>query len=463
MSTILIKNAQTVITNDDTLGQIPGGWVLIRDDVIEQIGRPADPLPGEADTVIDAANMAVMPGLINTHHHFYQTLTRAVPGAQDQELFDWLVRLYPIWGEMDADAVYTSTLTAMAELILSGCTTSSDHLYLIPNGSSFDDQVRAAQKIGIRFHLTRGSMSLGRSRGGLPPDHVVQEEDAILKDCQRVIETYHNPKPNAMLRVALAPCSPFSVTQDLLRQAARLARSYENVMLHTHVAETRDEETFCVQNFGMRPAPLMQSLGWTGPDVWWAHSIFVNSEEIRMMAETGTGVAHCPSSNMRLGSGICPVREMIDAGVKVGLGVDGSASNDSSHLFTEARNALLLQRVNGGAAAFSVEEAFRLATRGSAQVLGRNELGVLAPGKAADVIGVRLDTLSMAGGAVHDPLGALLLCTVQGVDFSVINGQVVVHKGKLLTLDLEELIGQHNRIARKIVQKYPVPERFKLV
>ena len=462
MSTTLIKNAQTVITNDDALGQIPGGWVLIRDNRIEQIGRP-DQQPGQADTVIDASNMAVMPGLINTHHHFYQTLTRAVPGAQDQELFDWLVRLYPIWGEMDADAVYTSTLTAMAELILSGCTTSSDHLYLIPNGSSFDDQVRAAQKIGIRFHLTRGSMSLGRSQGGLPPDHVVQEEDAILKDCQRVIETYHDPKPNAMLRVALAPCSPFSVTQDLLRQAARLARSYEGVMLHTHVAETRDEETFCVQKWGMRPAPLMQSLGWTGPDVWWAHSIFVNSEEIRMMAETGTGVAHCPSSNMRLGSGICPVREMIDAGVKVGLGVDGSASNDSSHLFTEARNALLLQRVNGGAAAFSVEEAFRLATRGSAQVLGRNELGVLAPGKAADVIGVRLDTLSMAGGAVHDPLGALLLCTVQGVDFSVINGQVVVQKGKLLTLDLEELIGQHNRIARKIVQKYPVPERYKLV
>ena len=462
MGTLLIKNAQTVITNDDAIGQIPGGAVFIRDNIIEKIGLPAD-LPAKADTVINAAGMAVMPGLINTHHHYYQTLTRAVPGAQDQELFDWLVRLYPIWGEMDAEAVYTSTLTAMAELILSGCTTSSDHLYLIPNDSSFDDQVRAAQKIGLRFHLTRGSMSLGRSKGGLPPDSVVQEEDEILKDCQRVIEAWHDPEPFSMLRVALAPCSPFSVTQDLLRQAARLARSYQGVMLHTHVAETRDEQTFCEQKFGMRPAPLMQSLGWTGPDVWWAHSIFVNSDEIRMMAETGTGVAHCPSSNMRLGSGICPVREMLDAGVKVGIGVDGSASNDSSHLFTETRNALLLQRVKGGAAALSVEEAFRLATLGSAQVLGRNELGMLAPGKAADVIGVRLDTLSMAGAAVHDPLGALLLCTVQGVDFSVINGQVVVQNGKLLTVDLEELISHHNRIARKIVGKHPVPERFKLM
>ncbi len=462
MGTLLIKNAQIVITNDDKLGQIPGGCVFVRDNLIEKVGLAKD-MPAEADEVIDASNMAVMPGLINTHHHYYQTLTRAVPGAQDQELFDWLVRLYPIWGEMDPDSVYTSSLTAMAELILSGCTTSSDHLYLIPNGSSFDDQVRAAQKIGIRFHLTRGSMSLGRSKGGLPPDHVVQEEDAILKDCQRVIETYHDPNPNAMMRVALAPCSPFSVSPELMRQAATLARSYEKVMLHTHVAETRDEETFCVQQFGMRPAALMQSLGWVGPDVWWAHSIFVNTDEIKMMAETGTGVAHCPSSNMRLGSGICQVREMLDAGVNVGLGVDGSASNDSSHLFNEARTAMLLQRVKGGASALSVNETFKLATRGSAAVLGRSELGLLAPGKAADLIGVRLDTLSLSGAAVHDPLGALLLCTVQGVDLSIINGQIVVRSGRLLTLDLEEHIAHHNEIARRMVQKHPVPERFKLV
>jgi 8-oxoguanine deaminase len=466
MGTLLIKNAQMVITNDEGLGQIPDGSVFIRDNIIEKVGLlgnlPGD-LPTDADEVIDAHNMAVLPGLINTHHHFYQTLTRAVPGAQDQELFDWLVRLYPIWGELDPEAVYISSLTAMAELILSGCTTSSDHLYLVPNGASFDDQVRAAQQIGMRFHLTRGAMSLGRSQGGLPPDHVVQAEDEILKDCQRVIEAYHDPNPYAMLRVALAPCSPFSVTPDLMRQAAGLGRSYEKVMLHTHVAETRDEVTFCEQRFNMRPAGLMQSLGWVGPDVWWAHSIFVNDDEIRMMAETGTGVAHCPSSNMRLGSGICQVRAMLDAGVKVGIGVDGSASNDSSHLFSETRNALLLQRVEHGAAAFSVQEGINLATRGSAAVLGRDELGLLAPGKAADVIGVRLDTLGMAGAAVHDPLGALLLCTVQGVDFSVINGRVVVRDGRLLTLDLEEHVARHNAIARKMAAKHPVPERFKLV
>ena len=251
MSTLLIKNAQMLITNDEALGQIPGGSVFVRDNVIEKVGLLED-LPADADELIDACNMAVMPGLINTHHHFYQTLTRAVPGAQDQELFDWLVRLYPIWGELDPESVYISSMTAMAELILSGCTTSSDHLYLIPNGSSFDDQVRAAQKVGMRFHLTRGSMSLGRSKGGLPPDHVVQEEDEILRDCQRVIEAYHDPRPNAMLRVALAPCSPFSVTPELMRQAAKLARSYENVMLHTHVAETYDEVTFCEQQFNMR-------------------------------------------------------------------------------------------------------------------------------------------------------------------------------------------------------------------
>ena len=462
MTIVLIKNARLLITNDEHLGDIPGGSLLIRENLIEKVG-PTEELTSEADEVIDAHGMAVLPGLINTHHHFYQTLTRAVPGAQDQELFDWLVRLYPIWGEMDPQAVFISSLTAMAELILSGCTTSSDHLYLIPNGASFDDQVRAAQQIGLRFHLTRGSMSLGRTQGGLPPDHVVQREDEILRDCQRVIEAYHDPRPNAMLRVALAPCSPFSVTQELMRQAARLARSYHGVMLHTHVAETRDEVTFCEERFNLRPAALMQSLGWVGPDVWWAHSIFVNEDEIRMMAETGTGVAHCPSSNMRLGSGICQVRAMLDAGVKVGIGVDGSASNDSSHLLTETRNALLLQRVKYGAGAFTVREGITLATRGSAAVLGRDELGILAPGKAADVIGVRLDTLGLAGAAVHDPLGALLLCSVQGVDFSVINGRLVVRNGRLLTLDLEEHIARHNEIARRMVEKHPQPERYKLV
>ncbi len=462
MSTLLVRNARLVVTQDQQNRQILDGGLFIRDRVIEQVGKTEE-LPTHADEVIDARNLAIVPGLVNTHHHFYQTLTRAVPGSQNEELFDWLVRLYPIWGELTEEAVYISTLTAMAEMILSGCTTSSDHLYLYPNNSTLDAQVKAAREIGMRFHVTRGSMSRGRSKGGLPPDHVVQEEDEILKDCQRVIESFHDPEPYAMVRVALAPCSPFSVTSDLMRQAAKLARAYKNVMLHTHVAETRDEESFCIKLFGLRPAAYMQSVDWTGPDVWWAHSIFVDSDEIKMLAETGTGVAHCPSSNMRLGSGICPVREMLDAGVKVGLGVDGSASNDSSHVFTEARQAMLLQRVKNGAAVFSVQEALELASKGGASVLGRDEIGALEPGKAADFVGVNLNTLSMAGGAVHDPLAALLLCTVDKVDLSVINGKVVVRDGRLLTIDVGKLVERHNEIAEEIVSRHPNPERFKLV
>ena len=462
MGTLLVKNAKVVLTNNAELGEVQNGSIYVRDNVIEQVGR-AEELPARADVEIDAGNTAVMPGIINTHHHFYQTLTRAVPGAQNEELFDWLVRLYPIWGELTEEAVYISTQTAMAEMMLSGGTASSDHLYLYPNNSTLDAQVRAARDIGMRFHVTRGSMSLGRSKGGLPPDHVVQEEDEILRDCQRVIETYHDPERYSMLRVALAPCSPFSVTGELLKQSARLARSYKGVMLHTHVAETRDEETFCMQRVGMRPAAYMESVGWTGPDVWWAHSVWVNSDEIKMMAETGTGVAHCPSSNMRLGSGIAPIREMLDAGVKVGIGVDGSASNDMEHMIGEARMAMLLQRVNLGASAFSVREALTLATRGSASVLGRDDLGELAPGKAADFVGVPLDTIAMAGGAVHDAVGALLLCNAGTVEFSVINGRQVVKDGKLLTVDVEKLVERHNQIAAEIVSKYPVPERFKLV
>lgn len=462
MSSLLIKNAVIVITMDDEHRQIRNGGIFVKDNIIQQVGKNED-LPQTADTVLDAKGLALLPGLINTHHHFYQTLTRAVPGAQNEELFDWLVRLYPIWGELDDEAVYVSTLTAMAELILSGCTTSSDHLYLYPNDATVGSQVRAAEEIGMRFTVTRGSMSLGRSEGGLPPDNVVQAEDTILTDCQNVIEKYHDPNEYAMLRVGLAPCSPFSVTTELLRQSAILARSYKNVTLHTHVAETKDEETFCMQRFGKRPAEYMKTVGWVGSDVWWAHSIYVNSDEIKMMAETGTGVAHCPSSNMRLGSGIAPVREMLDAGVKVGLGVDGSASNDSSNMLIEARMALLLQRVHGGASALSVEEALKLSTRGSASVLGRQDIGELAPGKAADFIGVNLNTLGMAGGAVHDPMAALLLCTVQGVDLSVINGKVVVRDGKLQTIDLEKIIEWHNSIANKIVKRHPIPDKYKLV
>lgn len=462
MSTLLVKNADVIYTLDAKRRTIHNGGIFVRDNVIEQVG-PTEELPAKADEVIDAGGMAVLPGLINTHHHFYQTLTRAVPGSQNEELFDWLVRLYPIWGEMTDEAIYTSTKTAMAEMILSGCTTSSDHLYLYPNNSTADSQVRAAREIGMRFHLTRGSMSLGRSQGGLPPDHVVQSEDAILEDCQRVIEVFHDPERYAMVRVALAPCSPFSVTPDLLREAAKLARSYDKVMLHTHVAETADEETFCLREFNSRPAEYMEELGWIGPDVWWAHAIFVNDDEIKMLAESGTGVAHCPASNMRLGSGICRVRDMLDAGVKVGIGVDGSASNDASHLIVETRLAMLLQRVKGGAKIFSVQEALELATLGSASVLGRDDIGQLSPSMSADFIGVDLNTLSLSGGAVHDPLGAMLLCNVQQVSFSVINGRVIVKDGKLLTLDVEEHVASHNQIAREMVSRHPMTEQFRLV
>jgi len=455
MPTLLLKNAAALLTMDPRQPLIEAGGLLVRDNVIELAGPSAD-LPQQADSVLDAAGMVVLPGLINTHHHLYQTLTRALPGAQDAELFDWLTRLYPVWGEMDDEAVYHSALVGLAEMALSGCTSSTDHLYMYPNDSSLDATIRAAADLGIRFHPTRGSMSLGQSAGGLPPDRLVEAEDAILSDCQRVIQRYHDPEPYSMLRVGLAPCSPFSVTGDLMRQTAALARSYEKVYLHTHVAETRDEEHFCLEKFGVRPAEYMRQLGWVGPDVWWAHAIWLDEAEIQMLAETGTGVAHCPSSNMRLGSGIAKIRQMRDSGVKVGIALDGSASNDANDLLLETRLAMLLQRVAQGASAFTVLEALELATLGSAAVIGRDDLGQLAPGKAADFIGVRLDRLELAGGAVHDPVAALLLCTPRGVDLSVINGRVVVRNGRLEGIELEPLIERHNQLARAMAARHPV-------
>ena len=457
MGTLLVKNADVVITMDDRRRQIHGGGIFVRDNVIEHIG-PTDDLPGEADEVIEAKGMAILPGLVNTHHHFFQSLFRAVPGAQNHGLFDWLVRLFPIYGELTDEAVYISSLTAMAEMILSGCTTSSDHLYLYPNNATLDAQIRAVREIGLRFHATRGALSLGRSQGGLTPDSLVETDEAILNDCQRVIETYHDPDPFSMLRVGLAPATPFTVTKDLMRETAKLARSYKNVRL-----QTKDEEVYCLREFNQRPVDYMVEQGWVGPDVWWAHTIVVNSDEIKLLAETGTGVAHCPSSNMRLGSGICPVRDMLDAGVKVGIGVDGSASNDCGHIMNEARMALLLQRVNGGPGMFTVEEGLELATRGGAAVLGRTDIGSLAVGQAADFIGINLNTLSLAGGAVHDPLAALLLCRVDRVDLSVINGQAIVRYGELLTVDLDKLITRHNEIAAELVSRHPEAEQFKLV
>ena len=455
MPTLLVRNAKLLITMDNEKRQLPEGALFVRDNVVERVGSTAELGDLPADRVIDARGKIVLPGLVNTHHHLYQTLTRAVPAAQNTTLFGWLKTLYPIWAEMDAEAVYTSALVGCAELMLSGCTTASDHLYIFPNGAQLDDEIRAAQEIGLRFHASRGSMSLGESKGGLPPDRVVEQEDAILRDTRRLIETYHDPKPYAMLRIVVAPCSPFSVTPDLMREAARLARAY-NVHLHTHLAETKDEEHFCLEQFGHRPVEYAEELEWAGSNVWYAHGVHINQREIERMAKAGTGVAHCPTSNMRLASGIAPVRAYLDHGVKVGLGVDGSASNDGSHLLAEARQALLLQRVGGPAggnpAALTAQEALWLGTRGGAAVLGRDDIGQLAPGKAADFIAINAETLDYAG-CQHDLLAAIVFCAPQKVDLSVINGKVVVQDGHLTTLDLGQIVERHNKISQRMMER----------
>ncbi|MFW6115908.1 MAG: 8-oxoguanine deaminase [Chloroflexota bacterium] len=451
MPTLLLKHADVLVTMEglgDANRRIPDGGLFVRDDVIEQVG-PTSALPAEADRVVDASGMIVLPGLINTHHHLYQTLTRAVPGAQDAPLFKWLQILYDVWAGLTPEAIHTSALVGLAELMLSGCTTASDHLYVYPNGCRIDDEIRAAQEIGMRFQPCRGSMSLGESEGGLPPDELVEDEGFILKETRRAIETYHDGEPYAMVRIVVAPCSPFSVTPDLMRESAELARSY-GVMLHTHLAETKDEEAFCLKHFGRRPVAYADDLGWMGEDVWHVHCVHLNQEEIELFAETGTGVCHCPSSNMRLGSGIAPIRGLLNAGAKVGLGVDGSASNDSSQLLAEARMALLLQRVMGDPTALSAEEALWMATRGGAMVLGREDIGQLSPGKAADAIGLRLDRLDYAG-ALHDPLAPLIFCAPQRVDVSIINGEVVVADGHVVRVDLGPLVERHNRMSQELV------------
>lgn len=448
MSTTLVRHAHVLATMDGDRREIRDGGLVIRDNVIEQVG-PTKTLPSQADTIIDLTGHVVLPGLINTHHHLYQTLTRVVPGTQDANLFDWLKTLYLIWANLTGEAVYISALVGMAEMMLSGCTTSSDHLYIFPNDATLDDEIRAAQEIGLRFHAARGSMSLGESKGGLPPDHVVEEEEAILADCVRVLETYHDPERYAMLRIVLAPCSPFSVTPDLMRESVTMAEAY-GVTLHTHLAETLDEERFCLEKFGKRPVAYMEELGWMGDRVWHAHCVHMSLEEIKLFGRTGTGVTHCPSSNMRLASGIAPVKAMRAQGVPVGLGVDGSASNDSSHLLAEARQAMLLQRVTGDPGGLSAREALELATLGGAAVLRRDDIGSLEPGKAADLIAINMNRLDYAG-AWHDPVAAIVFCTPQGVDFSMINGQVVIEDGQLATVELGPVIERHNAIAQSMV------------
>jgi len=459
MPTLLIKNAAMLVTMDDRQREIPEGGLFIRDGFVEQVG-PTRELPAGADEVLDLRGHLVLPGLVNTHHHFYQTLTRAVPAAQDANLFNWLKTLYPIWARMNPDDIFVSTQTALAELALSGCTTASDHLYLFPNGSRLDDEIAAAREIGVRLQASRGSMSLGESKGGLPPDTVVDTEDNILKDSQRLIQKYHDPKPGAFTQIVLAPCSPFSVTGELMKQSAALARQY-GVHLHTHLAETEDEQQFCLEKFGYRPVPYMQSVDWVGEDVWFAHAVYVDDEEVKTFARHGCGVAHCPTSNMRLASGIAPVREYLAAGVKVGLGVDGSASNDGSSLLGEVRQALLVSRVREGVTGFSLSndparklmtarQALRLATRGGAAVLGRSDIGSLEPGKCADFFAVDLNQLDFAG-ALHDPVSAVVFCQTVKADHTVVGGKFVVRAGRLVTVDAAALVEKHNRAAKRLL------------
>src|SRR5436305_3868475 len=399
MTSLLIQHAALIVSMDDADTRWTDGSIYVEGNVIQQFG-PTDSLPQHADRVIDAREMILLPGLVNTHHHFYQTLTRNLPAAQDANLFSWLRIHYPLWAGLTPEAISVSTKTALAELLLSGCTTSSDHTYMWPHGARLEDQIAAATEMGVRFHAARGSMSVGETQGGLPPDSVVEEEDAILRDSQRVIERYHDASRYAMLRIVLAPCSPFSVSPNLMRQSVELARSY-GVHSHTHLAETLDEAEYCVTTFQRTPVELAGELGWVGEDVWHAHMVHPEKGEIARLGNTHTGVAHCPSSNMRLASGIAPIRSLRQAGARVGLGVDGSASNDGSHLLAEARQAMLLQRVSGNPAALTAKEAFWLATRGGATTLGRDDIGYLAPGMAADFIGYRLDRLDPAGGAVQ--------------------------------------------------------------
>lgn len=480
---LLIDRAACVATFDPALpgpaSELRDASVLVHGNRIEWIGPASALTPQQrdsADEVIDARGHLVVPGLVNTHHHMYQSLTRAIPGVQDAELFSWLRGLYPIWAGLTPEMVQVSTQVAMAELLLSGCTTSSDHLYIYPNGVRLEDSIEAAQRIGMRFVATRGSMSVGQSAGGLPPDRVVEREDDILRDSQRLIETWHDASHGAMVQVALAPCSPFSVSQDLMRESAALARSYrhrfgaQGVRLHTHLAENDHDIAYSREKFNRTPAQYAQDLGWLGDDVWHAHCVKLDDEGISLFAATRTGVAHCPCSNMRLASGIAPVRRMLNAGVSVGLGVDGSASNDAAHMVNEARQALLLARVGRalqppevrggrtffgcdlGPAEMTARDALALATRGGAQVLGRGDIGHLAPGMCADLAIFNLDTLGFAGAAVHDPLASLLFCASPTAAYTLVNGRVVVRQGQLTTVELEPLLERHNRLARELAQ-----------
>ncbi|MEO1635062.1 MAG: 8-oxoguanine deaminase [Cyanobacteria bacterium J06631_9] len=456
MSTCLIKNIHTLVTMDDERQEIRNGAIFIRDNVIEQIGTTDvlenDELAVAADDILDLKGRhVVLPGLINTHHHFFQTLTRAVPAAQNGTLFNWLQTLYPMWSKLTSQGIYASAQMAAAELMLSGCTTASDHLYLFPNDCTLDDEIRAVQDIGLRFHASRGSMSVGESQGGLPPDSLVEKEADILKDSQRLIEQYHDNNRHAMTRMVLAPCSPFSVTQNLMRESATMARQFPGVRLHTHLAENKSDVDYSLEKFGLRPGDYAESVAWLGDDVWHAHCVQLSDNAIQKFAKTGTGVAHCPCSNMRLASGMAPIRKMLDQGVPVSIGVDGAASNDASNLLQESRAAFLMARVREqNAAAMTARETLELATRGGAKVLGRDDIGHLAPGMSADFIAFNIDTPALVGSH-HDIVAALVFCQPPSVDYSFINGKVVIDRGRLVTANLEQLVKTCNQLATALM------------
>jgi Cytosine deaminase and related metal-dependent hydrolases len=444
MGEILIRGAEVIVTMDGTRRELKGADLLIRDGKIVAVG------PGlrSAGEVVEAKGCVVSPGLVNTHHHLYQTLTRAVPGGQDALLFGWLQTLYPIWAKMGPEEIRVSAQVGLAELALTGCTTSSDHLYMYPGGARLEDTIEAAAELGLRFHPTRGAMSIGESDGGLPPDSLVEREEAILNDCIRVIDAFHDAGEGSMCRVGVAPCSPFSVSRELMRDAALLARD-KGVMLHTHLAENDEDISYSLEQFGCRPGQYAEDLGWTGDDVWHAHCVNLDAGEIDLLARSRTGVAHCPCSNCRLGSGIAPVRQMRDAGVKVALGVDGSASNDAGSLIGEARMAMLLQRVQNGADAMAAREALEIATLGGAQVLGRPDCGVLAPGKRADVAIWDVSGLEAAGA--WDPVAALVLCGPPKVKHLFVEGRQIVRDGQVTTIDLPRVIETQNRLATRLM------------
>jgi 8-oxoguanine deaminase len=452
---ILIHNARLVAVMDDARTRLPDGWVLIQGERIASVGSGALPAGLTVDRFLDARGKVVLPGLVNTHHHLPQTLTRNLPAVQEAPLFRWLVELYQVWRAIDEQAVDVAARVGLGELLLTGCTTTTDHLYLFPRGQDrlIDIEIDAARELGIRFQPTRGSMSRGRSQGGLPPDDVVQDQETILADSRRLIREYHDPRPGAMTRIALAPCSPFSVTDDLMRRTAELAREH-GVRLHSHLAETKDEESYCQQVYGCRPVEYLRRMGWLGSDVWLAHCVHLSPEEVKLFGETGTGVAHCPSSNFRLGSGIAPVRAMLEAGVPVGLGVDGSASNDTSNMLAEARQALLAHRLGADPTRWvTAEEVLWMATRGGARCLGRDDVGSLEPGKMADLILVDTRRLSYAG-AGSDVLAALVFSPwPEPVDTVLVNGRLLVEGGELLGVDVPALVARADAITEGLLRQ----------